>query len=200
MDFDEVEERISYLIETIQYIIRYYAEEQGFDKETIDKITQEATHLLLRYIREKRKRGKSIGISFEKIAKRAILLAARKKSIPIPDTRGPFRLLRDIGGVVPCSPIPYIEWIGNKLGLPAETLEKAKEIAQEYRTRTFMRPSPRVLASSAIYIACLLTNCRKTQEEIAKVALCTEVSIRNNYKKIAKLLNIKICPVTATHN
>jgi len=50
--------------------------------------------------------------------------------------------------------------------------------------------APRITAAAAIYIACLLTGEYKTQKEIAEIAECTDVSIRNRYLKIAKCLNI----------
>ena len=176
------------MTDTITYILKYYAEQEGLPSNVADEVAQEATNLFLKFLRQKRKEGKSIGRSLESVAKDAVLLATRRRGIPIQNNKATFRLLKSIGGEVPYSPIPYIEWISHKLGLPNEARQKAKEIAQRYKAKTFRRPAPRVVASSAVYIAASITGQRKTQGEIAEIAQCTEVSIRNNYQDILKTL------------
>ena len=187
---EKIELQIDYLSNTIVYILKYYAEQEGLPSNVADEVAQEATNLFLKFYRQKRKEGKPIGRSLESVAKDAVLLATRRRSIPIQNTKATFRLLKSVGGEVPYSPIPYIEWISYKLRLPNETREKAKEIAQSYRAKTLRRPAPRILASSAIYIAGLMTGQRITQGEIAQIAQCTEVSIRKNYLDIAEALGL----------
>jgi transcription initiation factor TFIIB len=172
------------------YILKYYAEQEGLSSDVADKVAEEATSLFLKYYRQRKRKGKPIGRSLESLAKSAVLLATRRMSIPIRNNKATFRLLKSVGGEVPYSPIPYIEWISYKLGLSKETRKKACEIVKTYRAKTFKRGAPRVIASAAIYIASLMTGERKTQGEIAKIAQCTEVSIRNNYKKIMNKLGL----------
>lgn len=148
--------------------------------------------MFLEFYRQKRKEGKPIGRSLNSVARDAVLLATRRRGIPIQNTKATFRLLKSVGGGVPYSPIPYIEWLSYKLDLTDETKEKAKEIAQSYRAKTLRRSAPRVVAASAIYIAGLITGQTKTQGEIAQVAQCTEVAIRNNYKNMAKTLGFPL--------
>ncbi len=51
---------------------------------------------------------------------------------------------------------------------------------------------PAGIAAAATYIACLLTNERRTQGEIARNAHVTEVTIRNRYKELAQKLVIEL--------
>lgn len=44
------------------------------------------------------------------------------------------------------------------------------------------------LAATALYVACIMHEERKTQEDIAKAARVTEVTIRNRFKDLKKLL------------
>jgi len=192
MNTENIKLQIDYLTETIGYILKYYAEQEGLPSNVADEVAQEATSLFLKFYRQKRKEGKPTGRSLEAVAKDAVLLATRRRGIPIRNNKATFRLLKFVGGGVPYSPIPYIEWISYKLGLTNETKEKAKEIAQSYRAKTLRRSAPRVVAASAIYIAGLITGQTKTQGEIAEVAQCTEVAIRNNYKAIAETLDIPL--------
>jgi len=189
---NNVELQISYLTDTIVYILKYYAEQEGMPSNVADEVAYDATRSFLNFFRRKRKEGKPAGRSFEAIAKDAVLLAARRKGIPIRNHKAVFRLLKVVGEEVPYSPLPYIDWLSYKLGISDKTKEKAKEIAETYKVKTLRRPAPRVIAASAIYVACLLTGERKTQGEIAHIAQCTEVSIRNNYQEMAKKLGIPL--------
>jgi transcription initiation factor TFIIIB Brf1 subunit/transcription initiation factor TFIIB len=159
----KIETQIDYLTETIIYIMKYYAEQEGLSFEIAEKVAEEAASLFLEYYRQRKKKGKPFGHSLESLAKSAVLLAARKRGIPIRDNKATFRLLKSVGGEIPYSPIPYIEWLSHKLELSREAKKKACEIAQTYRTKTFERGAPRVVASAAVYIACLMTGERNTR-------------------------------------
>jgi transcription initiation factor TFIIB len=52
--------------------------------------------------------------------------------------------------------------------------------------------SPRGITASCVYIACQITDEKRTQTEIAKVAQVTEVTIRNRYKEIQNKLKFII--------
>ncbi|MGQ4871799.1 MAG: transcription initiation factor IIB, partial [Candidatus Thorarchaeota archaeon] len=49
---------------------------------------------------------------------------------------------------------------------------------------------PLGLAAAAIYVASILLDERRTQREIAEVARVTEVTVRNRYKEIVRVLQI----------
>ena len=184
---------------TITYLLKHYAEQEGLSTDIAKEVSQEATTLFLKYCEQKREEGKPIGYSYDSLAKSAVLLAMRKKGIPIRNPKAAFHLLKSVGGEVPYSPIPYIEWICCKLELTKETREKAREIALQYKAKTHRRPAPRVIAASSTYIACLMTRQGKTQEEIAQIAQCSGMTIRNNYKDIADLLNIPLSSLVADY-
>jgi transcription initiation factor TFIIB len=48
------------------------------------------------------------------------------------------------------------------------------------------------LAAAALYIACLQSNEKKTQKDIAEAAGVTEVTVRNRYKTLKKQLNLAL--------
>jgi ribulose-5-phosphate 4-epimerase/fuculose-1-phosphate aldolase len=187
---ENIQLRIRNLTDTLTYILKYYAEQEGIPPQLVEEVASEATQLFLDFYREKKKEGTPIGCSLDSLAKNAVLLATRKRGIPIRNYKATFRLLKSVGCEVPYSPNPYIEWLSHKLGLTTETKEKAKEIVQRYRTKTFKRGAPRVVASAAIYIAGLITGERKAQWEIATIAQCSEVSVRNNYQDMFKVLQL----------
>lgn len=173
-------------------ILKFYAEKEGFPSTIADELAQDAMDIFLEFYRQK----KHIGRSFESIAQTSILLAARKRGFPIKNYKAVFNMLKSFNQNISYSPAPYIEWLSRRLKLSSQTEEKAKEIANTFRNKTYKRPAPRVLAASSIYIACLLTGERKTQKEIAKIAQCTDVSIRNLYQEVAKTLRIPLNALT----
>lgn len=87
----------------------------------------------------------------------------------------------------------YIPQITNKLELSPEVEIYAKTILNEaLKNGMIAGKSPRSLAAAAVYIACLLTNNKKTQKEIAEIAGVTEVTIRNRSKELIRGLNVEI--------
>jgi transcription initiation factor TFIIB len=48
------------------------------------------------------------------------------------------------------------------------------------------------LAAAALYIACLQSNEKKTQSDIAEAASVTEVTVRNRYKSLKHQLGLKL--------
>ncbi|HJH27405.1 MAG TPA: hypothetical protein C5S37_11755 [Methanophagales archaeon] len=51
---------------------------------------------------------------------------------------------------------------------------------------------PTGIAASAIYIAAILCDTKKTQKEVAEVTGVTEVTLRVRYKEMAAKLGIKV--------
>jgi hypothetical protein len=190
MSIEEIESQIQSLKDTATSIFKIYAEKEGFPPSIVDELAQEAMNIFLDLYRRK----KHVGKSFESLARSSILLAAHKRGIPLRNYKEVFKLSKDLGQNIPYSSSvnQCIEWLCYSLRLSEDTKGKAKEIASMFMTKTYKRPSQRVLAASSIYIAGLITGERKTQKEIADVARCTEVAIRNEYRNIIKTLKISL--------
>jgi transcription initiation factor TFIIIB Brf1 subunit/transcription initiation factor TFIIB len=189
MYINEIESQIQSLKETIASIFKFFAEREGFPSSMVDELAHDAMNIFLELYRKKR----HIGRSFESLAQNSILLAARKRGIPIKNYKAVFSMLKNLDqNISSYSPLPYIEWLCHNLRLSRTIEEKAKEIANAFRTKTYKRPSPRVLAASSVYVACLINGERKTQKEIARIAKCTDVSIRNVYHDIIRELQISL--------
>jgi transcription initiation factor TFIIB len=95
--------------------------------------------------------------------------------------------------VMPVNPRNYVSKIINQLSLSGSTESLAINILEiaSYLKLTNGR-TPASMAVAATYIASLLTDERRTQGEIAKVANVTEVTIRNRYKELTQKLLIKV--------
>jgi transcription initiation factor TFIIB len=48
------------------------------------------------------------------------------------------------------------------------------------------------LAAAALYIACLQSNEKRTQKDIAEAAGVTEVTVRNRYKTLKRQLKLEL--------
>ena len=51
---------------------------------------------------------------------------------------------------------------------------------------------PMGIAAAAIYIACVIEGEKKTQKDIAEAAGVTEVTVRNRYKGLRKVLKLEV--------
>lgn len=184
MGVEDVEQQIKALRDTVTYILRHLAHSEGLP----ESIADDATTLFMEFMRKQQVGHSDTAISAS--AKKALILAARQKGIPIRDYHACFRLLKYTQVNVPYSPDPYILWIGEQLKISEVTKQKAKDIANEYRSKTFRRGAPRVLAAASIYLASLTTGEQFAQEPIAQLAQCTTVSIRNVYHEMRKVLRM----------
>jgi transcription initiation factor TFIIB len=91
--------------------------------------------------------------------------------------------------------------IGEKLGISGKTQGRAVEILRQAKEKKYgAGKDPMSIAAAALYIACLENNEKRkirgswhpiTQRDIAEVADITEVTIRNRYKNLVKILDIK---------
>ncbi|MGC8716183.1 MAG: transcription initiation factor IIB [Thermoplasmata archaeon] len=96
-------------------------------------------------------------------------------------------------GLIPQSPMNYIEYFRDKLRLSIETKEKAIEILSRILgDKKISGKGPVGIAIAALYIAAVLNNERKSQREFADAAGITEVTLRNRYKEIAGILGMNI--------
>jgi hypothetical protein len=80
----------------------------------------------------------------------------------------------------------YLRYACQQLGISQETEEMAWSVLEGYNRDW----GTRTAVGGALYLACLLTRERHTQNEIASVLKLTEVAVRLRYVKIAKQLNI----------
>ena len=90
-------------------------------------------------------------------------------------------------------PIRSVSKIASKAKIPVKTQRIAIKILGEAKQREVVSgKDPMGLAAAALYIACVIDNVRKTQEEIAEVANVTEVTVRNRQKGLRKALELKV--------
>ncbi len=91
----------------------------------------------------------------------------------------------------PTTPFSYIAQFCSKLELDKQAIMQAEEIVRKANDLGISSgKGPTGIAAASIYIASVLVGKPRTQKEIAKVSGVTEVTIRNRYKEISKVLNI----------
>ncbi|MHB8360410.1 MAG: transcription initiation factor IIB [Thermoplasmataceae archaeon] len=91
----------------------------------------------------------------------------------------------------PTTPFSYIAQFCNKLELDKQAIMQSEEIVRKsIEVGISSGKGPTGVAAASIYIASVLVGKPRTQKEIAKVSGVTEVTIRNRYKEISKVLNI----------
>ncbi len=95
--------------------------------------------------------------------------------------------------IPPAKPLDYIPRLVSQLRLPGEVQVKAIEIIKAAsKLGLTSGRGPVGLAAAAVYLACVLLNCKKTQREIAQIAGVTEVTVRNRYKELIDQLKFTI--------
>ncbi|MFW9879555.1 MAG: hypothetical protein ACFFG0_41295 [Candidatus Thorarchaeota archaeon] len=114
----------------------------------------------------------------------------------------PHTLFRCLGliikSILPCLHLDYhpisveklIFLFGNRLGLPIESQMKAIDIinAIKKNRQILIGKDPKGLAGAVLYLVAQGTECKKTQEEVAKAANTTEVTLRRRVKDILILM------------
>jgi len=162
--------------------------------------------------REALQKGLTRGRSIESIAAASLYAACRMKGLPtslnqiIQAIKGSmdsetkrevarsYRLMvRDLNLKIPVrKPEQFVYSITNALGLPEKVAIEAIKIIQEARRNGLTAgKDPSGMAGAAVYLAALKEGIRKTQKEIAQVAGVTEVTIRNRYKEIIKVIGLE---------
>jgi transcription initiation factor TFIIB len=103
-------------------------------------------------------------------------------------------LLRRLDIQMPIAdPITYISKIGERVSITGQTQGLAIRILREAKKRRIASgKDPMGLAAAALYIACLQSNEKKTQSDIAEAASVTEVTVRNRYKSLKHQLGLKL--------
>jgi transcription initiation factor TFIIB len=103
-------------------------------------------------------------------------------------------LLRELDIQMPIAdPLTYVSKIAERTGISGQTQGLAIKILNEARLkRAASGKDPMGLAAAALYIACLQSNEKKTQKDIAEAAGVTEVTVRNRYKNLKRQLKLEL--------
>jgi transcription initiation factor TFIIB len=103
-------------------------------------------------------------------------------------------LLRELMMQMPIvDPMTYISKIAETIGISGQTQGIALKILKEAkRRRAASGKDPMGLAAASLYIACLQSDEKKTQKDIAEAAGVTEVTVRNRYKSLKRQLDLDI--------
>ncbi|RLG85493.1 MAG: transcription initiation factor IIB [Thermoprotei archaeon] len=101
-------------------------------------------------------------------------------------------LVRELDLRVPLvDPADYAQRIASILGLSGFTIKTAIEIIEKAkRIGITAGKDPAGVAAAAVYIAALLNDERRTQKEVAAAAGVTEVTVRNRYKELIRILDM----------
>jgi transcription initiation factor TFIIB len=95
--------------------------------------------------------------------------------------------------LAPASPEEYVRSFCAKLNLKRPVEDRALDIINEALRRDITSGrGPTGIAASAIYIAAILCDDRKTQKDVAEATGVTEVTLRVRYKELARELGIKV--------
>jgi len=87
----------------------------------------------------------------------------------------------------------YIPKIVKEINLSIEVENLARQILSlALENGLSSGKTAKALAAAAVYLACILTNQKKTQSEIAKIAGITEVTIRNRCKELINNIDVEI--------
>jgi len=169
----------------------------------ISRTARETSALIYRKTLEKHlSRGRSI----DALVAASIYAAARMRGVPITlddIAKSSKNTKKEIGKayrvlvtelnlrIPPPNPIAYIPRYATELGLSGTCQRKAVEILGNARQKGLtLGKDPKGLAAAALYLAAILVGERKTQREIATVTSVTEVTVRNRYKDLVKILEI----------
>ena len=103
-------------------------------------------------------------------------------------------LLRELDMQMPIAdPMTYLSKIAERTGISGQTQGKAiKILIEAKKRRAASGKDPMGLAAAALYIACLQSNEKKTQKDIAEAAGVTEVTVRNRYKSLKRQLDLEL--------
>jgi len=103
-------------------------------------------------------------------------------------------LLRELDIQMPIAdPMTYVSKIAERTGISGQTQGLAIKIIRDAKKRRAASgKDPMGLAAAALYIACLQSNEKKTQKDIAEAAGVTEVTVRNRYKSLKRQLNLEL--------
>ncbi|MHA1687102.1 MAG: transcription initiation factor IIB [Candidatus Heimdallarchaeaceae archaeon] len=91
----------------------------------------------------------------------------------------------------PVDPSALVAKLCNELELTSMTRNEAIAILEETKYRRLdVGKNPMSIAAAAIYIACIRTGERRTQQQVAKAAKTTPVTLRNRFREIVDALEL----------
>ncbi len=147
-----------------------------------------------------------LGKSIESVAAAVLYSACRQCNVPrtldeISSASGISRkkigrvykhISQELGfNLAPASPIEYVPRFCSELRLYDGVQVKAVDILKWASEKGIINGhNPTSMAAAAVYIASILCNDRKTQQEVARAAGITEVTVRNNFKELNQKLGI----------
>ncbi len=103
-------------------------------------------------------------------------------------------LLKELDIKMPVEdPVRCVSKIASKVKIPIKTERTAIRILGEAKQRGLViGKKPIGMAATALYVACVLDDVRKTQKEIAKAANVTDVTLRSRFNGFKKGLRLRI--------
>lgn len=101
-------------------------------------------------------------------------------------------LFKEFGLIVSIAdPVKSIGKIASKIGINEKTIRKAVYVLDMAQDAGIVAgKNPEIIAATAIYAACMLTGENRSQQEIAKAAGTSTVSIRNRISEFKGKLNL----------
>lgn len=93
-----------------------------------------------------------------------------------------------------CPNLSIIDEKGKELNLREETIKRSKDMAIEYFKKTYHKPhysSARHVIPGIVYIAAILENDRRSQEDIKKIFDTSHKTITRWYRDVMDVLDIK---------
>ncbi|MFQ5979772.1 MAG: transcription initiation factor IIB family protein [Candidatus Heimdallarchaeota archaeon] len=171
--------------------------------ELPETVGEEASIIYRRCLKANKIRGRSI----EGMIAACLYIACRNAGLPhtLRDMILPTniqmkelgRCVRIIIGELDLRPTPsdyvaLVHRLGDALNVTMHTRSRAVEIIGEAKSNGItVGKNPMSMAAAALYIAGVQTGERRTQQQIAKVAKTTPVTIRNRFKELVAALAIK---------
>lgn len=103
-------------------------------------------------------------------------------------------LLRELEIRMPMAdPIRCVPKIGSRININEKTQQTAIDLLHKAEEKKAIAgKDPMGIAAAAIYIACVIEGEKKTQKDIAEAAGVTEVTVRNRYKGLRKVLKLEV--------
>jgi len=86
-------------------------------------------------------------------------------------------------------PQDYLVRMGTELGLSGVTMRRAAEILEKFQAnRLTIGKDPSGIAAASLYLAGIILGEKRTQQDYARVAHVTEVTIRHRHKEMTKII------------
>lgn len=167
------------------------------------KIQEEAAHIYRQALSKGLLHGRSIRGIVSASLYAACRISSRARSlkdiessshVEPSELRRCYRILvRELNLHIPNqSPKDYITKIATRSNTPDTVQLEAMKLLERPEIREMrVGKSQSGIAAAVLYISCRNLNVPKTQKEVARAAQISEVTLRNNCRKIQKILNLK---------